>query len=90
MIDMAEFRKKSKEDLKTELEKVEGDIQKIVSDILQKKEKNVKKAGLLRKDVARIKTLLNEDRSNVEVPKEVVTEKKSKKEKKVKLKKEEK
>lgn len=90
MIDMAEFRKKSKEDLKTELKKVEDEVQKVVSDILQKKEKNVRKAGSLKKDVARIKTLLNEKRSDVEIPEEIVTDKKLKKEKKVKLKKEEK
>jgi len=57
---VADLRKKNIEDLKEELTKLEKDLQKAVSDILQKKEKNVKKASFLRKDIARIKTVLNE------------------------------
>ena len=57
---VADLRKKNIEDLKEELTKLEKELQKAVSDILQKKEKNVKKAFFLRKDIARIKTVLNE------------------------------
>lgn len=60
MIKVEEFRKKTKEELKKEMANLEKEIQKVVSDILQKKEKNVKKASHIRKDIARIKTLLNE------------------------------
>ena len=60
MIDIPEFRKKSIQDLKKELSKMENESHKVISDILQKKEKNVGKAGIFRKDIARIKTLLNE------------------------------
>lgn len=60
MIDILEYRKKSKEDLKKELVKLKKDLQKTVSDILQKKEKNIKKAVLGRKDIARVNTLINE------------------------------
>ncbi len=60
MIDILEYRKKSIKDLKEELSKVRKDLQKVVSDILQKKEKNIKKANNLRKDIARINTLINE------------------------------
>jgi ribosomal protein L29 len=60
MIKLEEFRNKTKEELKKEITTLEKEIQKVVSDILQKKEKNVKKASRIRKDIARIKTLLNE------------------------------
>lgn len=60
MIDKAELRKKTLEDLKKELEKLKRDIQKVVSDIMQKKEKNVSKIRVFKKDIARIETLLNE------------------------------
>jgi ribosomal protein L29 len=60
MIDISEYRKKSREDLENELSKVKKDLQNTVSDILLKKEKNIKKASVLKKDIARIKTLINE------------------------------
>ncbi len=60
MIDIKEFRKKELEDLKKELTKVKKDLQKTISDVLQKKEKNIKKASQLRKDIARVQTLINE------------------------------
>lgn len=60
MIDILEYRKKSIEELQKELSEARKNLQKTVSDILQKKEKNVRKASSLKKDVARIKTLLNE------------------------------
>ncbi len=98
MIDIIEFRKKTKEELKKELENLSVEFRKVISDILQKKEKNVRKAGLLKKDIARIKTLLNEKRLEINnVVKEenkaevnIKKEKKEKKNKKVNLEKEEK
>ena len=66
MIDILEYRKKSQEDLKKELAKFKKDLQKTVSDILQKKEKNIKKAVLFRKDIARINTLINEKLKEVQ------------------------
>lgn len=60
MIDILEYRKKTVEDLRKELSKSKKDLQKVVSEILQKKEKNIKKTSHMRKDVARINTLLNE------------------------------
>ena len=60
MIKLEEFRKKTKEELKKELLNLEKEVQKVVSNVMQKKEKNVKKVSYLRKDVARVKTLLNE------------------------------
>lgn len=64
MINLTEFRKKSKEDLEKELKNIEKELQKVVSDILQKKEKNVGKSRNLRKDIARVKTLLKEKLTN--------------------------
>jgi ribosomal protein L29 len=60
MINISEYRKKSIEELQKELVEVKKNLQKTVSDILQKKEKNVRKASSLKKDIARIKTLLND------------------------------
>ena len=57
---VTDLKNKNIKDLKEELTKLEKDLQKVVSDLLQKKEKNVKKASFLRKDIARIKTVLNE------------------------------
>lgn len=60
MVDKAESRKKTLEDLKKELEKLKMDAQKVASDIMQRKEKNVSKIKVFKKDIARIETLLNE------------------------------
>lgn len=60
MINISELKNKSIEDLKKDLEKSRKDLQKTVSEILQKKEKNVKKALIIRKDIARMKTFLNQ------------------------------
>jgi len=60
MTGIEDLRKKSTEELRKELANIQKELQKTVSDIMQKKEKNVKKASFLRKDIARIKTLLNE------------------------------
>lgn len=60
MISTAEFRKKTIEELKGELESVESDFRKIISEVSQKKEKNVRKIRVTQKDIARIKTLITE------------------------------
>ena len=60
MIDIKEFRKKELDDLKKELLKVKKDFHKTISDVMQKKEKNIKKVSQLRKDIARIQTIINE------------------------------
>lgn len=60
MLKVSELRKKNTEDLKEELIKVQDELRKMVPEILQRKEKNVRKVGLMRKDIARIKTLMNE------------------------------
>lgn len=49
---------KSEKDLLKLLEKKREELKKVSLSILQKKEKNVKKSGAVRKDVARIKTAL--------------------------------
>lgn len=55
-----ELRKKTKEELNEELSKSQKSLRDVVADVLQKKEKNVKKAKQIRKEIARIKTLLKE------------------------------
>lgn len=60
MIDLTDFRKKTLEDLRKELTKLEKDAQKVASAILQRKEKNVSKIRGFKKDIARIETLITE------------------------------
>jgi large subunit ribosomal protein L29 len=60
MIDISELRKKTLEDLKKELERLKKDAQKVVSEVTQKKEKNVSKIRVFKKDIARIQTLISE------------------------------
>ena len=57
---LQEMRQKNTKDLKTELLKQTKELEKIMNDILQNKEKNVKKARFLRKDIARLNTVINE------------------------------
>ena len=66
MIDIKEFRKKELDDLKKELLKVKKDFHKTISDVMQKKEKNIKKASQFRKDIARIQTIINEKLKEVQ------------------------
>lgn len=60
MIDIAESRKKTLEDLKKGLEKLKTDAQKVVSGIMQKKEKNTSKIRDFKKDIARMEMLISE------------------------------
>ncbi|MBP7927641.1 50S ribosomal protein L29 [Patescibacteria group bacterium] len=55
-----ELRKKNIEDLKKELVEKTKTIEKFMMDVYKGKEKNLVKSRTLRKEVARIKTLLAE------------------------------
>ena len=55
-----DLRKKKIEDLKKELVEKTKTIEKMMMDVYKGKEKNLGKPRMLRKDVARIKTLLAE------------------------------
>jgi ribosomal protein L29 len=57
-----ELRQKSIDELKRTLEKQKVDIEKLMLDIIQKKEKNFMKAKTLRADIARINTIILEKR----------------------------
>ena len=57
-----ELRKKSEIELREALIKLEKDYRDQVGNILQRKEKNVKKARLVKKDIARVKTIMTEKR----------------------------
>ena len=55
-----ELRNKTENELNKQLKSLKGDLEAFSSNVLQGKEKNVKKGLFIRKDIARIKTLLNE------------------------------
>lgn len=55
-----ELRQKSDSELTEMLTKLTKEMKTLFESILEKKEKNIKKAGMLKKDKARIKTVLNE------------------------------
>jgi large subunit ribosomal protein L29 len=55
-----ELRQKNEQELSDTKKNLEKEIREVSLNTLQGKEKNVKKAGLLRKDVARLLTVLNE------------------------------
>jgi ribosomal protein L29 len=59
-MNIKELRQKTEQELTDMLKKAEKDLNTAMTDLLQKKEKNVKKPGFLRKDIARIETILNE------------------------------
>jgi len=65
MINLMEFRKKTEEDLRKEFKSIEKELQKVTSDTFQKKEKNVRKVRNMRKDLARILTLINEKKIEI-------------------------
>lgn len=56
----ADLRKKSKAELLEDLKKVRGDLEKSVKEVLNDKEKDKHAPRKLRKDIARIKTILAE------------------------------
>ncbi len=55
-----ELRSKTKEELHIVLSELEASLRKIRSDISEGKEKNVKKAKFMKKDIARMLTILTE------------------------------
>ncbi len=55
-----ELRQKNGQELINLLEKQKKELQKITTDILLKKEKNFKKAQKMRRENARINTIINE------------------------------
>lgn len=59
-MNMKDIRNKTESELNKQIKEIKKDLETFVSNILQKKEKNVKKGMFLRKDLAKIKTVLNE------------------------------
>jgi ribosomal protein L29 len=57
---IAELRQKTITELNDLVKKTHKDAEDVSLNMLQGKEKNVKKVGALRKEIARMKTLLNE------------------------------
>ena len=55
-----EIRKKTEEELKKLKLSLKKDLEKLSRDLIEGKEKNVKKASLLRRDYARVMTVLKE------------------------------
>jgi len=55
-----ELRQKTIDELKKALEKQRIDMEKLMLDILQKKEKNFNKAKVMRADIARINSVITE------------------------------
>ncbi|HSX39483.1 MAG TPA: 50S ribosomal protein L29 [Candidatus Saccharimonadales bacterium] len=56
----AELRTKSVEELTELLKTTKKDIEKYANEVLKGKDKNVKKAGGMKKQIAKISTVLNE------------------------------
>ncbi len=57
---ITEIRQKNIDELNETLKKVMKDLNKVNEEALQKKEKNVKKAWFIKKEIARIKTIIKE------------------------------
>jgi len=55
-----ELKSKSLTELNKQLKDLKKDLETFASNVLQGKEKNVKKGLFIRKDIARVKTVLNE------------------------------
>lgn len=55
-----ELRNKTENELNKQLKDLKKELEGFVTNVLQGKEKNVKKGKFLKKDIARIKTVLNE------------------------------
>jgi len=60
---MEELRQKTEQELRNLLEKQRKELQNVVSDLLQKKEKNINKARLSRVEIARMQTVISEKRN---------------------------
>ena len=57
-----ELRQKTIDELRRNLEKQRGELEKLMLDIVQKKEKNFKKAKVMRAEIARINSVISEKR----------------------------
>ena len=55
-----DLRNKTENELKKQLKDLRKDLETFGSNVLQGKEKNVKKGKFIKKDIARLKTVLNE------------------------------
>lgn len=60
MLNAKDLRGKSKKELEKDLIESRTKLEDIMNDIFKGKEKNLHKANLIKKDIARIKTVLNE------------------------------
>lgn len=61
-LDIKDLRKKSESDLQKLLEKTREKLGKVAVDVMQGKSKNTSKAKEFKKDIARIMTILNENK----------------------------
>lgn len=61
-METVELRQKTEFELKELRAKLKQDVIKIGREVLRNKEKNVRKIGHLKKDLARVETVLNEKR----------------------------
>lgn len=59
-MNLADLRSKTEEELKVLTASLKKDMQKVSEDLIKGKEKNIKKVKYLKKDFARIQTVLNE------------------------------
>lgn len=60
-----DIRTKTEQEVKEELVKLNKQLEEVTLNILQKKEKNVKKTRSIRRDIARLKTVVNEKKFKV-------------------------
>lgn len=59
-MNLKELRTKTEIELNKQVKALKKDLESFSSNVLQGKEKNVKKGLFIRKEIARIKTVLNE------------------------------
>jgi ribosomal protein L29 len=59
-MEIKDMKKMKKEELEKELQKMENELQVVKKDVRSGKEKNVKKSLRIKKNIARIHTVLNE------------------------------
>lgn len=57
-----ELRQKNINELKKDLENSKKSLEKLLGEIVQRKEKNIRKVRLFRADIARISTVISEKR----------------------------
>ncbi|HLB51688.1 50S ribosomal protein L29 [candidate division WWE3 bacterium RIFCSPHIGHO2_12_FULL_38_15] len=56
----SDLRNKSEKELKDLIQKTAKELEDVVTDVIKGKEKNIRKIRPLKKDIARLKTLLSE------------------------------